>query len=283
MERRTDKKPRARWKRIVYNTIFHTNTRIGRIFDEVLLISIIVSVIAVFLDSVSSLHDKYGNELLIAEWFFTILFTAEYLLRIISSPKPLKYIFSFYGIIDLLAILPTYFSLIFAGSQYLLVIRILRLMRIFRILKLNRYVGASGILWESIKNARYKIMVFLWGVLTMVVIMGAIMYLVEGPQNGFRSIPESIYWAIVTLTTVGYGDISPQTVLGKVIASIIMITGYAVIAVPTGIMSVEIFRSKDDKKKEKQCDNCGTYHHDDDANFCKKCGKELVEKTGYGG
>ena len=253
--------------------IFGTDTPAGVAFDQVLLVSIAASVIIVFLDSVGTFHDKHGNILYIAEWFFTILFTLEYILRIITSKRPFNYIFSFYGIIDLLSVIPTYLSLLITGGQYLIVIRILRLLRIFRILKLNRYMGASSYLWASIINSRFKIGVFLWFVLTIIIIMGSVMYLVEGPENGFTSIPESIYWAIVTLTTVGYGDISPVTATGKFIASIIMIIGYSIIAVPTGIISSEMSRFR--TVGQKGCERCGEDKNAEDARFCKRCGEKL--------
>jgi voltage-gated potassium channel len=257
----------------LHEIIFEADTPIGKVFDITLLILIVLSVIVVLLDSVAGIHTRYGDLLLIAEWIFTILFTIEYLIRIITSIKPSKYIFSFYGIIDLLAILPTYLSLIFVGSQYLIVIRMLRLLRVFRVLKLTRYVGASKVLTIALRNSRHKIVVFLEVVITLVVVMGSIMYMVEGPANGFTSIPHSIYWAIVTLTTVGYGDIAPQTFLGQAIASMVMIIGYAIIAVPTGIISVEM--AKATQTNTRVCQNCNCSDHDDDAKFCKNCGEEL--------
>lgn len=266
-------KPWPAWKKRMFVVIFGTDTLAGRTFDLVLLISITTSVIIVFLDSVNSLNTRYAWHFLLAEWFFTILFTLEYILRIIASRKPFRYIFSFYGIIDLLAVIPTYLSLIFTGGQFLIVIRILRLLRIFRILKLSRYMGASSFLWTSIVSSRYKIGVFLWFIMTITIIMGAVMYIIEGPENGFRSIPESIYWAIVTLTTVGYGDISPNTAAGKFIASIIMIIGYSIIAIPTGIISAEMTRFK--FKGSKKCPRCGEENNADDARFCKRCGEQM--------
>jgi len=263
------------WKERAHEVLFGTETLAGKTFDIVLLVSILFSVVVVFLDSVAAINIKYHIFLFYAEWFFTILFTLEYILRIIISKKPFKYIFSFYGMIDFLAIIPTYLSILFVGSQYLIVIRIIRLLRIFRILKLSRYIGASGQLWQSLVNSRHKIAVFLWVIMMIVVIMGALMYIIEGPENGFRSIPESIYWAIVTMTTVGYGDISPQTALGKTLASVIMIIGYAIIAVPTGIISVEMRRVNKQKKDQKNCQHCNCPDHEDDAKFCKNCGKEL--------
>lgn len=263
------------WKEKLQEVIFGTETPAGKAFDLILLLSIILSVIIVFLDSDLELRKTYGRFFFMAEWVFTVLFTIEYFLRIIASKKPARYIFSFYGIIDLLAVLPTYLSLVLAGTQFLIVIRILRLLRIFRILKLNRYISASRYLGQSIKNSRYKIGVFLWSVLTLVVIMGAIMYLVEGPENGFRNIPESIYWAIVTMTTVGYGDISPHTILGKTIASVIMIIGYAIIAVPTGIISVEMARTARSVKENRECPECHLEEHEQDARYCRNCGSPL--------
>ncbi len=261
-----------------YEIIFQADTRAGKNFDILLLISILLSVLIVMLDSVGNLHRRYRDFFLLGEWFFTLLFTLEYAVRIVVSRRRVKYIRSFYGIIDLLSVLPTYLSLILAGSHYLLVIRVLRLLRVFRILKLSRYLRASEVLAVSLKQSRYKITVFFEVVLTMVVIMGSLMYLIEGPENGFSSIPKSIYWAIVTLTTVGFGDITPQTVLGQFFASLIMILGYSIIAVPTGIISAEMARTKyTSPAKQNACPQCGNTDHDDDAAFCKKCGNPLKE------
>ena len=273
MEPENIKHKEKNWRSDLHQIIFESDTPSGKLFDVLLLVLIVMSVFAVLVDSVAPIHDRFGDILLKAEWFFTILFTVEYLLRIYTSPKSSRYIFSFYGIIDLLAILPTYLSMLFAGTQYLLVIRMLRLLRVFRVLKLARYVGASHVLGIAMKNSRHKIVVFLEVVVTMVVIMGSLMYLIEGPENGFTSIPKSIYWAIVTLTTVGYGDIAPQTFLGQTLASIIMITGYAIIAVPTGIISVEM--AKATGKDSRTCQSCGYTNHDDDAKFCKICGEKI--------
>jgi len=263
------------WKNRIHEIIFGTDTPEGRLFDLILLVSITLSVLIVFLDSVGKFHQQYGQVFFILEWVFTILFSLEYILRIVSIRKPISYIFSFYGIIDLLAVIPTYLSLFVTGGQYLIVIRIFRLLRIFRILKLNRYMGASRFLWSSIINSRYKIGVFLWFVMTIIIIMGAVMYIVEGPQNGYRNIPESIYWAIVTLTTVGYGDISPQTAAGKAIASLIMIIGYSIIAVPTGIISSEMSKLK--VRGVKSCERCGEEHNPEDARYCIRCGEKLTD------
>lgn len=259
----------------LHNTIFKADTRSGKSFDLILLISIIASVLIVFLDSVASVNRDYGYLLWVAEWLFTILFTIEYVLRIYSARKPFRYIFSFYGIIDLLAILPTYLSLLLAGSQYLIVIRIFRLLRIFRILKLDRYVGATSVLSDSLRSSKHKIVVFLSFVSSLVVIMGAIMYLIEGPENGFNSIPESVYWAIVTLTTVGYGDISPNTDIGRAVASLVMIMGYSIIAVPTGIITAELTSRKMKEKEEKKCPACDCTGHDSNARYCSVCGEKL--------
>ncbi len=264
---------------VFYDIIFHSDTRAGKNFDVVLLVTIILSVFIVMLDSVSELRLRFTRIFFYAEWIFTILFTIEYFTRIAVSRKPLDYVKSFYGIIDLLSILPTYLSLVITGSHYLLVIRILRMLRVFRILKLSRYLRASQVLQISLRQSKYKIIVFLEVVLASVVIMGSFMYLIEGPENGFSSIPKSIYWAIVTLTTVGFGDITPQTILGQFFASIIMILGYSIIAVPTGIISVEMIRAeKPSKKTVSRCKSCKLGQHDDDAVYCKYCGKELKSK-----
>ncbi len=263
-------------KQTIHEIIFEADTPSGRYFDIILMAAIILSVIIVILDSVPSITDEYGVYFHAIEWILTILFTIEYALRIYTVNKPSKYIFSFYGIIDLLAILPTYLSLFLVGSHYLMIIRILRLMRIFRVLKLGRYIRAAKSLSAALRSSREKIIVFLEVVVTIVVIVGSIMYLVEGPENGFTSIPVSIYWAIVTITTVGYGDIAPHTVFGQVIASLLMIVGYSIIAVPTGIISGEIVRGSKIKKQSTQvCQNCLFEDHDYDAKYCKQCGEEL--------
>jgi voltage-gated potassium channel len=247
----------------------------GKLFDVLLIFAILLSVTVVFLESIEELKNDYGQIFYALEWGFTILFTIEYLFRIISVNKPLRYIFSFYGIIDFLSIAPTYLSLVIVGSQYLLAIRILRLLRVFRVFKLTNLLTQSNILVEALKASRAKIAVFLFAVLTSVVVIGAIIYVVEGPENGFTSIPVSMYWAIVTLTTVGYGDISPQTPLGQFIASIVMIMGYAIIAVPTGIVSVEIASATRKQITTQVCPNCLAEGHDKDASHCKYCGSKL--------
>ena len=261
-------------RRKIYEIIFEADTFWGKFFDIVLFYTIILSVIVVMLNSVQSLHELYGFWFLLIEWCITILFTIEYSMRIWVINRPVKYIFSFYGIIDFLSILPTFLSLIFISSHYLMVIRMLRLLRVFRVLKLVRYVGASDSLWLAAKKRRLKIIVFLEVVVIIVVIIGAMMYLIEGPEHGFDSIPKSVYWAIVTITTVGYGDIAPQTIAGQSLASLLMITGFAMIAVPTGIITAEISRAE--KRKNTQiCSYCQYSDHDDDASHCKKCGNKL--------
>lgn len=264
-----------RWRHTLHEIIFEADTPSGKAFDVLLIVSILLSVVAVMLDSIDPIRAQYGKLLYATEWFFTILFTIEYILRLLSVGKPLKYAVSFYGIVDLLAIIPTYISVFFPGTQYLLVIRILRILRIFRILKLAPYLGEASLLIKALKASRRKISVFLYTVLTMVVIFGSLMYVIEGGKNGFTSIPRSIYWAIVTMTTVGYGDISPKTILGQTIASMVMIMGYSIIAVPTGIVTVEMSQSFGRKISTQVCKQCSAEGHDADAKHCKFCGAEL--------
>ncbi|AHW59133.1 voltage-gated potassium channel [Draconibacterium orientale] len=261
-------------KQKIYEIIFEADTPAGKLFDVALLFVIIISVALVLLESVPAIRDNHYQLLRILEWCITIIFSIEYMLRVAIVKKPLRYIFSFYGIIDLLSVLPTYIGLVIAGSHSLVVIRILRLLRVFRILKLTRYTLAGRSLAKAIWNSREKISVFIFFVTMLVIIIGTIMYLVEGPEHGFTSIPRGIYWAIVTLTTVGYGDISPGTPLGQFIASIVMIMGYAIIAVPTGIVTAEIINPTSDKNTQ-VCPQCLHPSHDDDAVFCKKCGSRL--------
>lgn len=261
----------------LYHIIFESDTTAGKWFDILLIVSIVLSVAVVMLDSVVTITRSYKPLLVKLEWFFTILFTIEYIARIYSSRKPLKYIFSFFGLIDLLAILPTYLSILYPSGRYLLVIRVLRTLRIFRVLKLAAYLYEASYLKEALIATRRKITVFLFTVLTSVVILGSLMYVIEGPPNGFTSIPKSIYWAIVTLTTVGYGDISPQSPLGQVIASFIMILGYGIIAVPTGIVTVELSRAE--HKRSRKCPRCTKDLHETDARYCAACGEKLPELT----
>lgn len=261
----------------IYIIIFGTDTRAGKAFDVVLLWMIILSVTVVILESVSSLRESYHEVFISTEWFFTIIFSVEYLLRVYTSPRPWKYITSFFGIIDLLAVLPTYVGLIVDQATFLLTIRALRLLRMFRVFKLGRYINEASILVRALQQSVHKIIVFFGAVFTLVLIMGSILYLVEGEENGFTSIPQGIYWAIVTITTVGYGDIAPATVLGKILASVAMLTGYSIIAVPTGIITVEIGKAARSgaQTREYTCTKCGHDRHDRDARYCKICGTKI--------
>lgn len=266
-----------KWRRSIHEVIFESDTFAGKLFDLALLVAIIMSVVAVMLESVPWIEDKFGTALRITEWVFTILFTIEYLIRIVSLKRPKYYIFSFYGLIDLLSVLPTYLSLMFVGTQALIVIRIFRLLRVFRILKLIRFLGEANILARALKDSLPKIIIFLVAIVCIAIIMGTIMYLVEGPEHGYLSIPVSVYWAVVTLTTVGYGDISPQTPLGQSVATLLMIMGYGIIAVPTGIVTAHLTRRNMEAVNPPVCPGCGNEHHDTDARFCKKCGANLSD------
>lgn len=260
----------------LYEIIFESDTPVGKAFDIGLLACIILSVAIVLLESVQQVKVSWGVWLVALEWIFTILFTIEYMARLWVVMNKRSYIFSFFGIVDLLSILPTYLGIFFAGAQSLMVIRILRLLRIFRIFKLARFIGESQNLTRALKASQHKIIVFLTTVVTSVVIFGALIFLIEGPENGFTSIPISIYWAIVTMTTVGYGDIAPQTTLGQTLASVIMIMGYGIIAVPTGIVSAEMVQLKSREKLTTQvCPHCMKDGHDADASHCKFCGEKL--------
>jgi voltage-gated potassium channel len=258
-----------------YEIIFGHYTPAGKAFDVGLILLIIASVMVVMLESVQAIRMEHGPLLRATEWGFTILFTIEYGLRLWCSPKPIRYARSFFGVVDLLAILPTYLSLVLPGGQALLSVRALRLLRVFRIFKLAHHVSEAGALMRALGQSRDKITVFIAAVLTLVVILGSLMYLIEGGANGFTSIPRSVYWAIVTLTTVGYGNIAPQTDLGQALAAVVMIMGYAIIAVPTGIVSVEMANVARQARSERVCANCGAVGHDADAKHCNKCGAEL--------
>ena len=265
----------AKIREKLHEVIFEADTPVGKWFDLLLIICIGVSVTLVMLDSVASIQKSWGESLYKWEWFFTLLFTVEYILRLLSVKRPMLYATSFFGIVDLLAILPTYFSLLFPGSQYLLVIRILRVLRIFRIFKLVQYLSEAKLLVQALRASRRKITVFIFTVFTLVIIFGCLMYLLEDPADGFTSIPRSIYWAIVTLTTVGYGDISPKTGMGQAVSAIIMIIGYAIIAVPTGIVTVELSHAFHKKLTTQACPTCSAEGHDSDAKHCKFCGEKL--------
>jgi len=267
------------FKEKVHEIIFEADTKAGKWFDILLLISIVASVLVVALETVGSLEARFGTLFVWLEWIFTIFFTIEYILRIYTVRNPSKYIFSFYGIIDLLAILPLYVSFFFVASKHLIIIRVMRLLRVFRIFKLGSFLQHGNVIVNSLKASRAKITVFMYFVLLAVIVFGAVMYMVEGVSNeGFDSIPRSIYWAIVTLTTVGYGDISPITPVGQFIAACIMILGYAVIAVPTGIISAEMVNTMNEdgaKISTQACRYCGHDGHDYDAEYCKFCGEAL--------
>ncbi|MBL4560251.1 MAG: ion transporter [Labilibaculum sp.] len=259
----------------LYEIIFEADTKTGKIFDVSLLIVILLSILLVVLESVPSIERDYHHLLKISEWIITGIFSLEYILRIWIVKKPKAYIFSFYGIIDLLSVLPSYLALVAAGTHGFMVIRALRLLRIFRILKLNRYIKEGAIIVRALRKSRIKISVFLFAVLTMVIIIGTIMYLIEGGENGFTSIPRGIYWAVVTLTTVGYGDISPATPLGQFFASVVMIIGYAIIAVPTGIVTAELTKQSSKNNSTQVCPHCLADDHVEDALYCYQCGKKL--------
>lgn len=270
-----DNTTQSGWKHRLHEIIFEADTRAGKAFDVILILSIIISVLIVMLDSVTAYRVQYGDLFYDIEWFFTILFTIEYVLRIIAVQKARGYIFSFYGLVDLFSILPTYISVLLPGSQYFLVIRILRVLRVFRVLKFTQYLIEVNQLKKALASSRRKITVFIFTVVTITVIVGSLMYVIEGAENGFTSIPKGVYWAIVTLTTVGYGDISPQTGLGQMLSAMIMIFGYGVIAVPTGIVTVELSRAQPSGRSTEVCRYCSREGHDSDADYCKYCGGKL--------
>lgn len=255
--------------------IFGTDTPAGKRFDVVLIILITASVVVLMLESLQALSPSYAMFLRMAEWSFTVVFTIEYMVRFYCSPRPFKYAGSFYGVVDLLSILPSYLSLIFPGANYLLIVRLLRVLRVFRVLKLFRYLSEANVLLRSMLMSRRKILIFFLSVLILSVIFGSLMYIVEGPENGFTSIPMSIYWTIVTITTVGYGDIVPHTALGRLIAAMAMLTGYSIIAVPTGILTAELSQEMQKERFRRSCDNCGLVGHERDANYCGNCGVSL--------
>jgi voltage-gated potassium channel len=273
-------KPNSAWRHKLHEIIYEADTPAGKFFDIAILVVIVISIALVMLESVGRLNLKYYWEFYIAEWIITIIFTIEYILRIISIKKPKHYIFSFYGIVDLLSTIPTYIVFIFGGHNLLFAVRALRLLRVFRILKVTRYIGESNRLKNALKSSGPKITVFLFAVLIICIIMGTLMHLVEGEAGGFDNIPVSIYWSIVTLTTVGFGDIHPITPLGRFIASFIMIVGYGIIAVPTGIVSSEFTKSQKDNipNNTQACPHCNETKHLDDAEFCHNCGKELQDE-----
>ncbi|PYE56663.1 ion transporter [Deinococcus yavapaiensis] len=265
---------RAPWRVSLGNVIFNNDTRAGQLFDLALTLLIFASVFAVMLESVSGLRRSYGVMLRDLEWLFTIVFTVEYTLRLVTARRALHYSRSFFGVVDLLSILPGFIALLFPGTQAFTVVRALRLLRVFRILRLGRYLQEASVITEALRASSAKITVFLATVLTLVLIIGALMYVVEGPENGYTSIPTSMYWAIVTITTVGYGDIAPSTPLGKFLASLTMILGYGILAVPTGIVTVSLARAGRPTRFV-TCERCGEERHDTDARYCKTCGERL--------
>lgn len=265
----------SRHRYVLHEIIFEADTLPGKIFDIWLIVTILLSVIVVMFDSVASIRQKHAPLLHLLEWVFTIVFTIEYLLRLYCVGKPLRYATSFFGVVDLLAILPTYLSLILPGSQYLMIVRMLRIIRVFRVFKLAQYISEGQVLRRALYASRRKIGVFVYVVMILVVIIGALMYLIEGEASGFTSIPRGIYWAIVTLTTVGYGDIAPITSLGQTLAALVMIIGYGIIAVPTGIVTAEMAKESGRQISTQACPECSAEGHDADARYCKYCGAKL--------
>ena len=266
------------WRNRLYVIIFQTDTVAGRRFDSTLLLIILASLVVVILDSIDDVHQNYASVLAYIEWGFTVIFLGEYILRLYCSPKPLRYAFSFYGLVDLLAIVPGILALYYSDAQYLLIIRVIRMLRIFRVLKLGPYLKQAHYLLDALRGSKQKILVFLLSVCTLVIVFGTLMYVVEGPQHGFTSIPKGIYWAIVTLTTVGYGDIVPKTALGQVISSMVMITGYSIIAVPTGIFTAELATAMRGGQLQHHCPVCAKDSHEPEASFCSRCGNALFRK-----
>ena len=259
----------------LYEIIFGTHTPVGKRFDLLLIIMIVASVLVLMVESLSDLDEQTVRYLRLAEWFFTILFTIEYMVRFYCSPKPFQYGTSFYGIIDVLSVLPSYLSLFFPGANYLLIVRLFRVLRVFRILKLVRYLSEANVLLRSMMHSRRKIMIFFLMVVVLSIIFGSVMYVVEGPEHGFSSIPKSVYWTIVTITTVGYGDITPQTSLGQFIAALAMLTGYSIIAVPTGILTAELAQEINKERQIRQCPSCERKGHEVYAEYCQFCGGKL--------
>jgi len=270
-------KPAAGWRRSVFNVVFESDTRAGRLFDVILIVAILLSVAAVLADSVASVTQRHGALLTVLEWAFTALFTLEYIARLSCVERPLRYALSFYGVVDLIAVLPTYLAVFFPEAALLIDVRILRLLRIMRIFKLTAYLTEYRLLAEAMAASRRKILVFLSIVAMIVLIVGTLMYVIEGPENGFTSIPASVYWAISTISTVGYGDLVPRTDIGRALASLMMLVGWGILAVPTGIVSAEMtaqhFRGR--RSPAKECGKCGTTDHEEDAGYCRICGAKL--------
>lgn len=259
--------------------IFQTDTPKGRRFDQILLAVILLSLVVVILDSIPAVHINYGDLLAYIEWGFTAIFIVEYGLRLYCSPRPLKYAFSFYGLVDLLAIVPGILAIYYSDAQYLLIVRVIRMLRIFRVLKLSPYLKQANYLLSALRGSKQKIIVFLVSVSTLVVVFGTLMYVIEGPEHGFTSIPTGIYWAIVTLTTVGFGDIVPKTPLGQMLSSLVMITGYSIIAVPTGIFTAELANAMRGEQLQHDCPVCSKNSHEHGAAFCSRCGNALFPRV----
>lgn len=266
------------WKDVLYVIIFRASTRAGKRFDIWLLVAIFLSVIVILMDSVPNIHLQYGPILYTIEWTFTILFTIEYILRIIIVERKWKYIFSPLGVIDFLSILPAYLGIVYASYQFLMVLRSLRILRIFKIFKVKGFLNAGNFISQALYNSYRKILIFMMFIVLLVIIIGSLMYIVEGDTPGFESIPNSIYWAVVTITTVGYGDVSPMTSLGKFLSILVMISGYSIIAVPTGIVTAEMSRNREMKESLTDCHQCGASHQRENARYCYRCGNNLVNK-----
>jgi len=276
MEQREEERAGERdWQKKLYEVIFKADTLAGKAFDIVLLVAIILSILVVMLASVESIQSVHGVLLRHIGWGFTFLFTIEYVLRLLCLERRRPYVKSFFGVVDFLSVFPTYLSLLVGGGGLFVVVRSLRILRVFRVLKMGGYEKAGSVVWNSLKASRQKIIVFLLGVMSLMVLIGTLMYLIEGKEAGFTSIPLSVYWAIVTMTTVGYGDIAPQTVMGQALASLVMILGYSIIAVPTGIVTVDMARSAGPKPEPRRCATCEAVGHDTDAVYCKSCGTRL--------
>lgn len=267
-----------KWRIYIFDVVFGHDTKIGKWFDIILILLILLSVFIALFDSINSIHKNQGAVLIQIEWVLTILFTIEYIVRLTVVDKPLRFARSFYGVIDFMALLPMYLSLFFVGAQYLAVLRALRILRIFEILHLRRYTKESSILLDSLRNSWRKIFIFLLAMLSIITVFGAIIFLVEGPENGFTSIPVAMYWALVSVSTVGFGDITPATPFGQIVASILILIGYGIIAVPTGIYTAELATSLREKYDTTACESCGHNMHQSSARYCMRCGKKLLKK-----
>jgi len=268
------------WRRRAFEVVFGSETPAARAFDAALIVAIVASVVVTLLDSVATVHARYGGILRIAEWIFVVLFAVEYVVRLLVLSRPIRYARSFFGLVDLLAVLPTIASLVLTGTEQLIGIRALRILRVFRVLKLVRYVGAAEQMRDALVRSRRKIFVFISTMLVLISVFGAIMYLVEGPEHGFTSIPRAMYWATVTMATVGFGDLTPSTGLGQFITSIMILIGYGIIAVPTGIYAAELSSTLTHARLHRQCAECGTRGHEAEARFCRHCGTALAGPAG---